>query len=338
MKKSPYATDNFEYVASAFVNSLYRWKDKNTGQYVMQDRARQWTFRNLIPCPNATAVATGASGYIGGWDGSTPVGQNDEELFQSNLLYSAQTFEPKLKTIQAMQKELTEVYGRGQYEFIKYEAGPGYSLPSPKKPYSEEEERIGKSTALGLATLDNFLFVLANNGNANYYKFAQGNNWSSHNMSMLEHNTTLALTLRKYCEGDLLEVEPIEVATVDIPEMQTIGLDNKGNRRKGVIKAISDVPMTQLYAFRKDKRYSFIALNRSATETKTITLKVPYAPSSVYTLHSYTADSVRATNRDAKTPEQMAIKLTHEEKKGFKDGFTFELKPACAVVIVNEAR
>lgn len=336
IKESPYANDKFRYVASAFVHSLYRWKDGD--EYNMNDRARAWTFRNLITSPNANAIATAPSGYIGGWDGDTPVGQDDEQLFQSNLLYPAQIMHPKLDEILAMQEELTEQYGRGALEMIKYEAGPGYALPSPEKPFMEETERIGKSLALGTATLDNFLFVLANNGNANYYKFSGSDNWASHTRDMIPHNTYLALSLRKFCEGDMLKVDDVDVGTIDIPEMQSIGLDNQGKRRKKVIPAVSGVPLTQLYAFREGGRYSFIGLNRSATEPQEITIDLPYEPQSQYTLHTYAHEDIRANNRTASSPEEMELKINTYERDGFKNGFTFNVPPASAFVIVNQAK
>ncbi len=330
IEESPYAADNFEYVASAFVYSIYRDTDKyeHSG----------WTYRNLVPCEYATVVATGPSGYIGGWDGATPVGQNDEELFQSNLLYPARIFEPKQDKIEKLQAVMTEEHGRGTYEFIKYEAGPGYALPTPTHPYREETERIGKSLALGTATLDNFMFVIAHNGNMNYYKAEAGNNWASHNKHMLPHNTTLALSLRNVCEGDLLEVEAVDLDTIDLPRMQTVGLDNKGNRRKQMLSAVDDVPMTRVYAFRDGGRYSYVALNRSAEETRAITLELPYEPASEYTAYAYTGPSIRATNRGAETPDEMEIRVVKDRRNGFKKTFTFEIPPGQAVALVNRAR
>lgn len=338
IQASPYAGEHFRYVASAFVNSLYRWREPS-GDYNMGEDGRAWTFRNMITCPSANAIGTAPSGYIGGWDGDTPVGQNDDELFQSNLFYSAQIMEKKLVDILAMQEELTDVYGRGRFEMIKYEAGPGYALPNPERPFMEEAERIGKSLALGTATLDSFMFVIANNGNSNFFKFVAGNNWTSHNHQMLPHNTFLALSLRnRYCKGDLLWVKDQEVATVDIAQMQAVGLDNQGKRSEKIIEAVSDVPLTRLYAFKEGERYSFLALNRSATQAKTLKLELPYKPQSDYTLYSYSAEDIRATNRQATTREDMPIRIVKTSGKGFQNGYVLKIPPASAVVLVNEAR
>ncbi len=328
MRESEYAHPCFEYVASAFVYSIYR----DTAEYAH----RGWTYRNMTTCAeNATVVATAAGGYIGGWDGATPIGQSDEELFQSNLLYPARFFEPKQESIEKLQEVMSEEYDAPQYEYIKYEAGPGYSLPSPEKPFSEQEEMVGKSYALGTATLDNFMFVLANNGNQNYYKFERGNNWASHNMHMIPHNTMLALRLRTYCEGDLMEVAPQSLDTVDWPEVQTVGLDNHGNRSEGRLPAISDLPMTRAYAFRDGDRWSFLLLNRDAKQAREITLDLPYKPRDAYRRILYDADDIRATNRGVTDPANMNIRITESEETGFRDGFTVSVPPGGAMALMN---
>lgn len=331
MQRSPYATDNFEYVASAFVYSIYRQSDDY--------EHRGWTYRNLVPAAEtATVVATGPSGYIGGWDGATPIGGTDDQLFQANLFYPARVFEPKLDSVIELQEVMTREFGAPQYQFIKYEAGPGYSLPTPQKPFHEEEERVGKSYALGTATLDNFMFVIANSGNTNYYKFSLGNNWASHNMHMMPHNTMQALKLRTYCQGDLLQVVPVTIKTVDLPEVQTVGLDNRGNRRKQMLKSMTDVPLTRVYAFRQGNRYSFLALNRSATETRTIRLEVPYNPQDRYTLHAYVAPSIRSTNRDAASRDDLPITIQTRSGTIDEQGLHITLPPAGAAVLVNHAK
>jgi len=335
MKNSPWNTQkNISGVASAFVNSLYRWKDRNTGEYVMHDRAKGWTFRCAENTPELDALATGASGYIGGWDGSTAVGLDDSDLFQSNLFYPARHFEPKLEDINALRGELFEILGKDRIELVKYEAGPGYSIPNAKKPWREEEERIGKSLALGIATLDNFLFVINNDGNSNYFKFTGGNNWSSHNKFMVPHTTYLALTLRnEYCKGALLEVEEGVQNRVTLKEQQSVGLDNRGNRRKTVMKELKDVPLTRLYAFKDGSTHSYIFLNRSFTEEQTIELSVPYTPSSEYTLYSLTHKDPRITNR-----EKLNVDIVEEQKTGFTKKFTFVMAPSSAYVIRNESK
>ncbi len=331
LKDSPHNTrKNIKGIAPGWAHSLYKNKDKATGAYT---GGGHWTYRCIKKCPEMDAVATAPSGYIGGWDGMTPIGQKDDDLFQSNLLYPAQVFEPKLDDITAMRAEIRETQHR-EFEMIKYEAGPGYSLPNPAKPFSEEEEIVGKSLALGIATLDNFLFVMANNGNANYFMFTRGNNWSSHSMNMDPHTTWLALALRNvHCRGELLDVKEGELARVDIPEVQSIGLNNKGDRNKNILPAVKGCPLTRVYAFRDGKRHSFLALNRSFTEPQTITLELPYTPESAYTEYLLAHADPRITNRDKRN-----VSIQETAKKGFSRTFTFTLPPASACVLVNESR
>lgn len=331
LKSSPYnKRKNIMGVAPGWAHSLYRSKDKDTGAFTGYEN---WTFRCIKNCREMDAVATAPSGYIGGWDGLTAVGQKDDQLFQGNLFYPAQVFEPKLAEIEAMRDEIRKTQGR-EFEMIKYEAGPGYSLPTPQKPFSEEEEKIGKSLALGIATLDNFLFVMANNGNANYFLFTRGNNWSSHSMNMDPHTTWLALALRnRYCTGELLNVQEGALARVDVPEVQSVGLDNKGGRNKNILPAIPGCPLTRVYAFRDGRRFSYIALNRSFTQPQRITLELPYEPDTAYTEYLLAHEDPRITNRDRRN-----VEIKETRKTGFSRTFSFTLPPASACVLVNESQ
>jgi len=292
-------------------------------------RVNGWTGLALLNCPEADAIASAPSGYIGGWDGTTVIGENDDELLEANLLYCAQHFEPKLEAFSTLWTAL----GR-KLEMIKYEAGPGYSLPNPTHPVREEEEKLQKTLALGIATLDNFMFVLANNGNANYFKMKKTHKWATHSKDMLPNNAFLALQLRNvYCTGDLLEVEEKTVNTVDVPDRQTIGLDNQGTRRKQTMPGMKGIPLVRLYAFKDKNRYSILAFNRSYKETQAITVNLPYSPQSEYTLHMLTSDDPRDTNRF-----EEKLKITDEQKTGFSKTFIFNLPPASSCVIINEAK
>jgi len=286
-----------------------------------------------MACPQADVIGTAPSGYIGGYDGESIVGQNDSGLFQANLFYSAQVFEPKLAEIDKIREAMKAKTGQWA-EIIKYEAGPGYAIPTPDKPFSEEAEQVGKSLALATATLDNFLFVVANNGNSNYFQVRPGPNWSSHNPHFDPQTTWLALMLRnKYCTGALLKVDPVQVETVDIPERRSVGLGNDGKPSDKTIAAVSGVPVTKLYAFKDGSRYSLIALNRSFSEAKTIRLDLPYQPKPDATEYWLTAADPRATNRGAKT-----VAIREDKISGFQSGFEVTIPPASAVVIVNESR
>jgi hypothetical protein len=329
LKQSPHNTRaNIRGMAPGWAHAIYRGKN-NQGQYAWD----LWTLRCARVCTEMDALATAPSGYIGGWDGQTPIGASDAELFQANLLYPAQVFEPKLDELEALRADIRASQGR-EFEIIKYEAGPGYSLPNPAKPFSEQEEVVGKSLALAIATLDNFLFVVANRGNTNYFLYERGNNWSSHSLNMDPHTTWLALALRnQHCRGDLLRVEEGGLQRVDIPEVQAVGLDNKGARRNNVLPAMKGIPLTRLYAFRDGKRHSFIALNRSFSQAQEITLELPYEPADAYTEYRLSHPDPRTTNRSGYN-----VRIAETQGTGFAKRFTFSLPPASAVVLVNEER
>jgi hypothetical protein len=270
--------------------------------------------------------------YFGGADGVTVLGGSDEELYQRRLLYSAQINEPQLeKNIKGR-----DARAPGKKLAI-YEFGPGYPLPDAKKPYSEEDEEIGKSLALGLVTLDNVMFCTARGiGPIGYYLYGTGPNWATHTDPdrMIPYPAWLAMQLRNtQCKGDLLKVDERGVKTFDTPQMSVDDLDYRGKVHKETIPARDDIAWTRCYAFRDGPRYSFLMFNRSFTEAKGVTLQLPYAPAAEATLHMLTADSPRATNRNAYN-----VKV-HETAIGdFKNGYTVTVPPGSVCVLVNAKR
>ena len=320
LKNSPYnQRGNIRAVGPAWAHNLY-------------EQAKGWTYRAAMSCPAMDVLGTAPSGYIGGYDGESIVGVHDADLFQANLFYSAQVMEPKQEGVDAIRAAFRERYGRN-LEMLKYEAGPGYAIPNPDRPFIEAAEQVGKSLAMGIATLDNFLFVMAHDGNANYFQVRAGPNWSSHNLQLDPHTTWLALSLRnRWCNGRLLDVIPESVETVDLPRRKSVGLGNDGSPSDKLIEERKGVPLTQLYAFQDGNRYSFLALNRSFTESKTIALKLPYTPDPAYRAFVLEHADPRTTNRNGP-----AVRIREEQRTGFRDGFRLVLKPASAVVLVNTA-
>lgn len=320
LKGSPHNTRrNIRGVGPAWAHNLY-------------EGGRGWTYKASLHCPAMDVVGAAPSGYIGGYDGESIVGAKDDELFQANLFYSAQVMEPKLAELEEIRRLFRKRNGR-DLEMLKYEAGPGYAIPNPDRPFIEEAEKVGKSLALGIATLDNFLFVMANNGNANYFTARVGPNWASHNLRFEPLPTWLALQLRnEHCRGRLLKVEPVSVATVDLPSRRSVGLGNNGRPSDKILDGRAGVPVTQLYAFADGSRYSFIALNRSFTESKTLRIHLPYRPSAEVTRHVLSHPDPRATNRDG-----YGVRIREVRGRDFCDGYELVLPPSSAVVLVNEA-
>lgn len=321
LKNSPYNTKkNIKGIAPAWAHNLY-----NNG--------KGWTHLAVMACPSADVIGSAPSGYIGGYDGESIVGADDADLFHANLFYSAQVFEPKLAEIDRIRGEMQARTGNWA-EILKYEAGPGYAIPNPNKPFIEEAEQVGKSLALATATLDNFLFVIANNGNSNYFQTRVGPNWSSHNSQFQPQTTWLALLLRnKFCEGSLMEVREKEVAKVDLPERRSVGLGNDGKPSNKTIQGVPAVPVTRLYAFKDGRRHSFLALNRSFTEPRTIRIDLPYPPSPEVRKVWLTVDDPRATNRDGEM-----VSLREETARDFKSGYEVTIPPASAVVLINNEK
>ncbi len=311
---------NIKGIAPAWAHNLY---NKGGG----------WTHKAVMACPGAAVIGTAPSGYIGGYDGESIVGGDDADLFQANLFYSAQVFEPKLAEIDKIRDAVKEKTGLWP-EILKYEAGPGYAIPNPERPFIEEAEQVGKSLALATATLDNFLFVIANHGNSNFFQTRTGPNWASHNLDFIPTTTWLAMLLRnKYCTGELLQTESPNIETMDLPERRSVGLGNDGRPTEKTIAAVPGVPLTRLYAFRDGKRRSFIALNRSFNEPKTVRIDFSYEPEPEVTEYVLTASDPRATNRNG---EDVAIRT--EKKTGFRSGYEVVIPPASAVVLVNNEK
>jgi hypothetical protein len=117
---------------------------------------------------------------------------------------------------------------------------------------------------------------------------------------------------------------------VDLPERKSVGLGNDGRPSDKIIEARAGVPLTQLYAFADGARYSFLALNRSFTETKRIRLQLPYRPAADYSLYRLQHADPRTTNR-----EGYPVRIQEENLTGFQDGFELVLPPASALVVVN---
>lgn len=298
----------------------------------LYEKGHGWTYKVSQVCTEMDVVGAAPSGYIGGYDGESLVGVKDDDLFQANLFYSAQVMEPKLAELDQIRQEFRAKHGR-ELEMLKYEAGPGYAIPHPDRPFIEEAEKVGKSLALGIATLDNFLFVMANHGNANYFTVRVGPNWASHNLNFDPLPTWLALSLRnQYCQGRLLQVDPMQVETVDLPARRSVGLGNNGRPSDKIVEGRTGVPLTRLYAFAEGRRYSFLALNRSFREPRTVQVQLPYAPARAATLYWLSHPDPRVTNRDG-----YEVRIREETRTDFRDGYTLVLPPASAVVVVNEA-
>lgn len=280
------------------------------------------------------------AGYFGGWDGLIVVGKSDKEFFQNQLLYVPLIEEPRL----AGARQLRELVGRTPAEsdnpltICTYEYGPGYAVPNAKRPFVEESETVGKSLALGIATLDRSLLFLeyGYRGPQSYFSFAAGPNWSSHSdgIGMRPHCSWLAVKLYNlYCRGDYLETVAEQVSTINYPDKLVQDMDWRGNLREKILSGRESIPMVKCFAFREGKRYAFALYNRWLDRSRQVTLKVPYRPQKNVVFYKLTHEDPRATNR-----LKMNVDIVSRQRYDFAKEYTFTLPPSSAFVLVNEAQ
>ena len=217
-------------------------------------------------------------------------------------------------------------------KLANYEGGPGYSLPGPGKPTPEEDENIGKSLALGTATLDvSMQFLAAGSSPVAYYDYKTGEYWSSHNnpQDRVPYPSWLALKMRNtLCPGDLLKVEPLEVKRVDVPDKKIIKTTNDGKGHESTVKGRKGVPLVTCHAFQDGKNLAVVLINRSFDEPRKVALDVPAefsGPTKLFAL----------TNPDPKTNNRKAENVKIQESLGpeAKPGMEVTVPPASVLVI-----
>ncbi len=242
---------------------------------------------------------------------------DDVRLAETILpLYDAQPFDPV----------------RGRKQIANYEAGPGYQLPGPGKKPAEEEEAFGKSLALGITTLDAFMFEMERNFDYQcYFKFGFGSYWSSHtdNTSWRRNPSYEALLMvNQYTNGDMMVVDNSAVKRITIPTMETTSIDNHGKAKTSIVNGRKNVPLTKCYAFKDGKRHSILLYNRSFSETRSVQLDLPYSPSTQAELYRLSADSPVDTNRT-----ELKVKQTKQTIADFISGYSLSLNPGEIVIL-----
>jgi hypothetical protein len=214
---------------------------------------------------------------------------------------------------------------------LVYEAGPGYDLPDPGRPYDNEEERRGKSLAAALGTLQIFLDREARGfGDQAFFAWRPGPNWSSHSdiTNQFPHTTTLALEMRNaLCPGDLVHVSAVSVPTTDLPEnvtkqrkqiksqditkkeaeLKALGIpDDQAaaemdrflfNTQK--FPAVPGVPTVTVHAYRQSDKLSILLLNREMKDPVEVKLNLPFDPKPAASLDRLASDNPWANNTDA---------------------------------------
>ncbi|MEI6033099.1 MAG: hypothetical protein WCS65_02310 [Verrucomicrobiae bacterium] len=232
--------------------------------------------------------------------------------------------------------QLARIPAKGAKKIANYEGGPGYSLPGPDKPVSEEDENMGKSLALGTATLDvSMQFLAAGSSPITYYDYATGDYWASHNnpLQMIAYPSWLALKMRNvYCPGDLISVQRLEGKTVDVRDKEVLRTSNDGKGSKDKVLGRLNVPLLACYAFRDGAKFSVMLINRSMAETRTAQLDLPKEASGKSLLATLTHSDPKANNRKDEN-----VKIQESAGPEIKSGMQVAVPPA-SVVIVRTAK
>jgi len=287
------------------------------------------------------ADMTSVGCYIGGWDGMTTLesmGNATADLYKMQLLYPAYFMESRILDHIKSREMLGRTPGKSDnpIQLGMYEMGPGYAVFGSKE-VSDQPEKVGKSLAMGIATLDLAMFVQECNFRSPsiFFKFHNGKKWVSHNnmTDKIPNAPYLALKLRNtQCEGDMLKVAA-DVLSVDLPDKFVTKARGKQGFVEKLTKGRKNIPMVKFYAFKKDKRYSYLALSRSFDEARKIKINVPYDPESKAEIYTLTHEDPRETNI-----EKLNYDIEKIDVSDFKNGYTFTLPPSSAFVIVNYAK
>ncbi|MCQ0969709.1 hypothetical protein MLD63_04615 [Paracoccus sp. TK19116] len=207
--------------------------------------------------PDASDLVTIAT-YNGGWDeGEGPPSLSKASL-AAVLNQVSQVQIPTATRFAAGARDIGDVRGY-PLDFGTYEAGPGYALNglngetvTPEQ--QTEQERVMKSTAAGVATLDSFLAQRREGFSMqNFFTFGEGEYWRSHARwykgGGAYPSWQLTTLLGGPIAGEMLEVTTDTVETRDLP-----GLARR--------EPVSDAPQIAVYALREDKRTTVVAISR----------------------------------------------------------------------------
>ena len=213
------------------------------------------------------------------------------------------------------------------------EAGPDYTPPAAKAAPDPEQERRGKSLAVGVSTLDAFLYNSSQGfGPQAYYLLGTGTRWASHTEwreGFRPHAAWLALLLRnRLAEGDMVDTAVTGGPRVDLPEIHSTtpsGFPGQAYR----IPARTGMPQIAAYAFRADRRHAVFVLSRHLYQATTIRLHLPTRPTAA-ALYTLTGDP-RASNIDG---SRIAIR---RRQIRFGQHHTFAMPPGSVYLFVVDS-
>lgn len=230
--------------------------------------------------------------------------------------------------------ELARIPSLGGKKLANYEGGPGYALPGAGKPPSEDDENVGKSLALGTATLDlSMQFLAAGSAPIAYYDYKTGEYWASHNnpIERIAYPSWLSLKMRNtLCPGDLVKVESLDVKRIDILDKKVVKTTNDGQGATSTVKGRNGVALSACYAFRDGNNISLLLINRSMSEPRSVIVDLPAGltgPSKLFSL----------THPDPKTNNRLEENIKIQETPGpdLKTGMEITVPPASVIVVTS---
>ncbi len=195
----------------------------------------------------------GMGPYIGGWDADQPAPTGTPANFATLLNWVSQNTEPL--GARHMARAAAAARARGApLEVGTYEAGPGYVMQGIGAEGALVQERVMKSQAAGVATLDNFLALSALGYRMqNFFAFGDGRRWRTHARWDLGGQAypswKLIALFNREALGDMLAVETRAVPTRDLAAA----------RRR---EAVDDAPQVAAYATRRGDRLALIVISR----------------------------------------------------------------------------
>lgn len=292
-----------------------------------------WGEKVVRQCPEADIYDVGQ--YIGGSDGVTSVGEDDDELMQANLLNAEHVYGNQKDRAFALRDEILGAdAARRPYTFAIYEGGCGSTIGRLSPEDRNAMETITKSLVGGMAILDSYMDAQDRGyGDCLVFNYGPGSGgWSTHNTDFTPHVYMLALQMRNlYCRGDLMKVEPTSVKTIDIPPLLMRKMDWLGRFKNRRMRGRQGILLTRCYAYRGGKRHSVLLYNLSFTEPRAIVLRLPYDPRPAAKGYFLQHANPRTTNRDGRN-----VEIREEALNDFAREFTLTLPPASACVLVSE--
>jgi hypothetical protein len=93
-----------------------------------------------------------------------------------------------------------------------------------------------------------------------------------------------------------------------------------------------ELPLLQAFAYRAGNEYAVMVFNLDVTTAHTVTVQVPEPPHATATLHTLSADSVRADNEASE-----AVSIQTHQLHDFGPAYALRLAPHSASVLVWQA-